>query len=86
MRRKRNIPEAEIIKAEIPLVEKIIRDETWYEGERRRCAVDPRDVVVRKRVTEVILQCGDKIWAEASRMVKENTHGSHDKDDQSNAA
>ena len=86
MRRRHNIPAAEIIKAEIPLVEKIIRDETWYEGERRRCSVDSRDAAVRKRVMEVIIQCGDKIWAEASRIVKENTHGCHGKDDQSNAA
>jgi hypothetical protein len=45
-----------LIKAEIPIVEKIIRDETWYEGERRGCCVSPEDSIVVRRVCKIIQQ------------------------------
>ncbi len=83
MQRRRNIPDAEIIRAEIPLIQKIIRDETWYEGERRRCAVDSRDVEVRKRVADIVLKCSDKILEEATRIAK---HKLEPDDHQSSAA
>ena len=47
----------EIIRAELPEVAAIIRDECWLEGERRGHAVDPVDVSVQQRVAEIIL-CG----------------------------
>ena len=39
---------------EIPILEKIVRDECWLEGERRGCAVDPDDPVVSARIAEII--------------------------------
>ncbi|RYD77610.1 MAG: hypothetical protein EOP84_15315 [Verrucomicrobiaceae bacterium] len=47
--------ESEIILAEIPDVAAIVQNECWLEGERRGCAVDPRDEVIRRRVAEIIL-------------------------------
>lgn len=47
-----------VIFRELPLIEKIIADEVWFEGERRGCAVSPDDPVVREKVCEVILRIG----------------------------
>jgi hypothetical protein len=47
--------ESEFIRAEIPDVETIVRNECWLEGERRGCAVDPKDAVIRQRVADIIL-------------------------------
>jgi hypothetical protein len=46
---------------EIPVIQKIIRDETWLEGERRRAWVSPRDPVVRENVCRVILRIGGEL-------------------------
>lgn len=43
------------------MIQKIIQDETWLEGERRGCTVPPTDVVVRERVCEVILRIGQEL-------------------------
>lgn len=43
---------------ELPVIQKIIQDETWLEGERRGCHVRPDDRVVREKVCEVILRVG----------------------------
>ena len=55
----------QLIKAEIPLVEKIINDETWYEGERRNCSVSREDKEVQLNAAKVVLREGDKILREA---------------------
>jgi hypothetical protein len=47
-----------IIALEIPLIRKIIRDETWLEGERRGCLVVSWDPVVQERVCKVVLRVG----------------------------
>jgi len=47
--------QTEIIRAEIPEVAAITRDECWLEGERRGHPVDPADVRVQQRVAELIL-------------------------------
>jgi len=62
-------PPSELIKAEIPIVEKIIRDETWYEGERRGAFVDPNDPTVQSKVVEVVEKCADKIRDEAIKKI-----------------
>jgi hypothetical protein len=49
------------IAREIPVIQKIIRDETWLEGERRRSWVSPRDPVVRENVCQVILRIGGEL-------------------------
>ena len=43
---------------QLPLIQKIIADETWLEAERRGCAVSPDDPVVRAKVCEIVLQVG----------------------------
>jgi hypothetical protein len=50
-----------IVVHELPLIRKIIEDETWLEGERRGCHVRPDDRVVRERVCHVILQIGHQL-------------------------
>lgn len=47
--------ESEFIRAELPDVERIVKNECWLEGERRGCRVEPSDDVVRCRVAEIIL-------------------------------
>jgi hypothetical protein len=47
--------ESEFIRAEIPDIEKIVRNECWLEGERRGCPVLPTDDVIRRRVADIIL-------------------------------
>lgn len=39
---------------ESPILEKIVRDECWLEGERRGCEVNPDDPVVSARIAEII--------------------------------
>ena len=63
-------PAETIIKAEIPIVEKIIRDETWLEGERRGTPVTPDDPAVIKKVCSVIEQNAPKIVAEATQAAR----------------
>lgn len=46
---------------ELPVIDKIIRDETWLEGERRGCWVSPHDPVVRENVCRVILRIGAEL-------------------------
>ena len=48
---------------ELPVIEKIIEDETWLEGERRRCSVSKDDPVVRENVCLVILRIGAAMLA-----------------------
>ncbi len=50
-----------VIPRQLPLIAKVIRDETWYEGERRGCAVPPSDSRVRENVCEVVLRIGQEL-------------------------
>jgi hypothetical protein len=50
-----------VLLREIPVIQKIIQDETWLEGERRGCPVAPTDRVVRENVCRVILQIGQQL-------------------------
>jgi hypothetical protein len=52
---------------EIPVIQKIIQDETWLEGERRGCQVRPDDRVVRENVCRVILQVGQQLRESVTR-------------------
>jgi hypothetical protein len=65
------IREEEVIKAEIPIIEKIVRDETWYEGERQGHSVNAEDPTVSKKVAEILNKYGNKIYDEALEHVKE---------------
>jgi hypothetical protein len=46
---------------ELPVIRKIIEDETWLEGERRGCPVSPYDPAVREKVCLVILRIGAQL-------------------------
>jgi hypothetical protein len=50
-----------ILFRELPVIQKIIEDETWLEGERRGCHVLPSDRVVRERVCNIILRIGHQL-------------------------
>jgi hypothetical protein len=67
------IPGDPVLFREIPVIRKIIQDETWLEGERRGCEVAPTDCVVRENVCRVILQVGHQIRETVSRELP-NTH------------
>lgn len=53
---------------QLPIIAKIIRDETWLEGERRGCAVGEDDPVVRENVCRVILRIGAEMRQQCSQM------------------
>ena len=54
------------LRSEMQMIHKIIRDETWLEGERRGKPVEPSDPVVRERVCQVVLRVGAQMRAAAS--------------------
>lgn len=58
-----------ILAREAQVIKKIIRDETWLEGERRGCPVSPNDAVVRERVCEIILRIGQQLRDSISQML-----------------
>jgi hypothetical protein len=43
---------------ELSMIEKIVRDETWLEGERRGCFVPASDINVRANVCIAVLRIG----------------------------
>ena len=53
-----------ILFRQLPIIRKIIEDETWLEAERRGCHVAPDDCVVRDKVCQVILRTGQQ-WRDA---------------------
>ena len=46
---------ATLLARERALIARIMRDEAWYEGERRRCYVPMNDPIVQARVAEILL-------------------------------
>ncbi len=50
-----------ILFREIPVIQKIISDELWLEGERRGCRVSPDDCIVRARVCDIVLRIGQQL-------------------------
>ena len=61
-----------IVALELPVIQRIINDETWLESERRGCRVSPDDGVVRENVCRVVLRIGAQL-REASKRALENT-------------
>jgi hypothetical protein len=57
-----------VVFRELPMIQKIIADEIWLEGERRGCPVSSDDPVVRENVCLVILRVG----AEMRRCIMES--------------
>lgn len=60
-------PHDPVLFRQLPIVQKVIADETWLEGERRGCPVSPQDAVVRENVCRVILRIGREMREVASR-------------------
>src|SRR5688500_9932622 len=50
-----------ILFQQLPVIQKIIQDETWLESERRGCRVGSDDRVVRERVCQVVLRVGQQL-------------------------
>lgn len=50
-----------VVARQLPVIQKIIHDETWLEGERRGCPVEPTDPVVREKVCSVVLRVGAQL-------------------------
>jgi hypothetical protein len=50
-----------VVFRELPVIQKVIDDETWYEGERRGCYVSPDDPVVRENVCAIVLRIGREL-------------------------
>ena len=50
-----------VLLRELPVIRKIIEDETWLESERRGYRVSPNDRVVRERVCEIVLRIGHEL-------------------------
>lgn len=46
---------------ELPVIKKIIDDETWLEGERRGCSIGAHDPVVTERVCAVVMRIGRQL-------------------------
>jgi hypothetical protein len=57
-----------ILASQLPMIERIIADETWLEGERRGCWVSSQDPVVRENVCRVILRVGQQLRERAQRL------------------
>lgn len=62
-----------ILNAQAPLIEKIIADERWLEGERRNDAVGRHDPEVAKRVCDIILRMGAQIRSEATQSCRRHS-------------
>ncbi len=50
-----------VLPHEIPVIQQIIKDETWLEGERRGRHVTAHDAVVRENVCRVVLRIGQQL-------------------------
>jgi hypothetical protein len=50
-----------VMKRQLPLIAKIVSDETWLEGERRGQPVEPRDPVVQLKVSTIVLALGQSM-------------------------
>lgn len=57
---------------ELPMIAKIIADETWLEGERRGCYVSERDPVVIFNVCAVIIRISEQMRHEAIEIICKN--------------
>jgi len=56
-----------ILLRQLPVIQKVIRDETWLEAERRGCPVSAQDPAVRKNVCQVVLPDRAASYANSDR-------------------
>jgi len=71
MDNNRKIPQQEVMIRQLPEVEKIVNNETWYEGERRGHFVPSDDPVVQEKVVEVLLKIGGRMRKKALEQILE---------------
>jgi hypothetical protein len=60
---------------QLPVIQKIIDDETWLEGERRGCWVSQEDPVVRENVCLVVLRIGQQLRETLARTIAGDASG-----------
>jgi hypothetical protein len=75
-----------VVVRELRTIEKIVRDETWLEGERRGCWVSQEDPVVREKVCEIVLRIGAQLRASLSLGESSESFGRSDSSAGSQAA
>jgi hypothetical protein len=63
------LPVDPVLHRQVPVIQKIIQDETWLEGERRGCWVPSNDRVVRENVCRVILRVGQEMRETITRQL-----------------
>lgn len=56
-----------VLHRQLPLIAKIVADETWLEAERRGRPVEPSDQSVREKVCEVVLRMGHEMRQQVLR-------------------
>lgn len=61
-----NLPDP-VLARQLPLIAKIVSDETWLEGERRGRPVAPEDTAVRENVCLVVLRLGQEMRQQVLR-------------------
>jgi hypothetical protein len=54
-----------LIKEQIPFIEQIIKDECWYEAERRNEAVTANDPVILTKICDIVLRVGAEMRMKA---------------------
>jgi hypothetical protein len=69
------LPVDPVMLRQMPVIQKIIRDETWLEGERRGCPVAPTDRVVRENVCRVIMEIGQQLRESITRALPPGAAG-----------
>jgi len=52
-----------VLLRQLPVIQKIIDDETWLEGERRGHPVTAHDPVVCERICQIVLSVGGSLRA-----------------------
>ena len=50
-----------VVQCQLPIIAKIVQDETWLEGERRRQPVSSHDPTVVENVCRVVLRVGREL-------------------------
>lgn len=58
-----------VLSRQLPLIAKIVADETWLEGERRGRPVEPTDCAVREKVCLVVLRMGHEMRQQVMREI-----------------
>ena len=71
-------PPDPIIRRQLVVIEKIIRDETWLEGERRGGPVSPEDPTVLEHVCGIILRIGQNLRLTLAPDLPGETGDSHE--------